>query len=98
MSTPNNGRDNTEKATRPPQEAPIRFGPFTLYTQQHVLMCNGVPLTIGSRALDLLICMAKRPGELLEKYELIAMAWPRTVVAECNLRAQIVAVRRVLKE
>lgn len=98
MSSPTNGRDNTEKAPRSAQEAPIRFGPFTLYTQQHVLMCNGVPLSIGSRALDLLICMARRPGELLDKYELIAMAWPRTVVAECNLRAQIVAVRRVLKD
>ncbi|WP_415845265.1 winged helix-turn-helix domain-containing protein [Stutzerimonas zhaodongensis] len=98
MSTPRTGRDSSDKIPRTSQEAPIRFGPFTLYTQQHVLMCNGVPLTIGSRALDLLICMAKRPGELLEKYELIAMAWPRTVVAECNLRAQIVAVRRVLKD
>ncbi len=97
MSTPESRHTSSHSPSRSAADAPIRFGPFTLYSQQPLLTCAGEPVEIGNRALDLLLCLAKRPGELLEKYELIALAWPRTVVAECNLRAQIVAVRRALK-
>ncbi|TBU83163.1 hypothetical protein DNK06_00035 [Pseudomonas daroniae] len=79
-------------------EGALRFGAFTLYPRQHLLLKNGEPISLGSRALDLLIAMASRSGELLEKSELIACAWPKVIVEECNLRAQIVALRRVLGE
>ena len=79
-------------------EGALRFGAFVLYPRQHLLLKNGEPVSLGSRALDLLIAMASRPGELLEKSELIAHAWPKVIVEECNLRAQIVALRRVLSE
>ena len=74
----------------------LGFGPFLLLARQHVLLRNGEPVTLGSRALYLLIALATRAGELLEKAELISFAWPKVVVEECNLRAQIVALRRAL--
>lgn len=74
----------------------IGFGPFLLLARQHVLLRNGEPVTLGSRALYLLIALVTRAGELLEKSELISFAWPKVVVEECNLRAQIVALRRAL--
>ena len=74
----------------------LGFGPFLLLARQHVLLRNGEPVSLGSRALYLLIALATRAGELLEKTELIAFAWPKVVVEECNLRAQIVALRRAL--
>lgn len=74
----------------------LSFGPFLLLARQHVLLRNGEPVTLGSRALYLLIALATRAGELLEKSELISFAWPKVVVEECNLRAQIVALRRAL--
>ncbi|HCT06054.1 MAG TPA: transcriptional regulator, partial [Pseudomonas sp.] len=77
-------------------ESAIGFGPFLLLARQHVLLRNGEPVTLGSRALYLLIALATRAGELLEKSELISFAWPKVVVEECNLRAQIVALRRAL--
>lgn len=77
-------------------EHAIGFGPFLLLARQHVLLRNGEPVTLGSRALYLLIALASRAGELLEKSELISFAWPKVVVEECNLRAQIVALRRAL--
>lgn len=80
------------------REGALRFGAFVLYPRQHLLLKNGEPVSLGSRALDLLIAMASRAGELLEKSELIACAWPKVIVEECNLRAQIVALRRVLGE
>ncbi|MGY2374447.1 ATP-binding protein [Pseudomonas sp. SDO524_S393] len=77
-------------------ESAISFGPFLLLARQHVLLRNGEPVTLGSRALYLLIALVNRAGELLEKSELISFAWPKVVVEECNLRAQIVALRRAL--
>lgn len=77
---------------------PFRFGSFSLHRKQRLLVRNEVPIALGSRALDLLIALTERPGELLEKAELIACAWPKVVVEECNLRAQIVALRRALRE
>lgn len=77
-------------------DSTIGFGPFLLLARQHVLLRNGEPVTLGSRALYLLIALVTRAGELLEKSELISFAWPKVVVEECNLRAQIVALRRAL--
>ncbi|RMH89852.1 hypothetical protein EA797_09935 [Stutzerimonas zhaodongensis] len=76
----------------------LTFGSFTLHPRRHQLFKNGEQVALGSRALDLLIALATRAGELVEKDELIAFAWPRVIVEECNLRAQIVALRRLLNE
>jgi DNA-binding winged helix-turn-helix (wHTH) protein len=74
----------------------IHFGPYRLLPKRHRLLRHGQPVTLGNRALTLLIALASRPGELLEKTRLLDIAWPRLVVEECNLRAQIKAIRRAL--
>jgi len=79
-------------------ETPLCFGPFVLFPRQHLLLCNGLTVELGSRALRLLTTLATRPGELIEKSELIAITWPKMVVEECNLRAQMVALRRALAD
>ncbi|MHC6226030.1 ATP-binding protein [Pseudomonas sp. X10] len=76
----------------------ICFGEFVLFPQQHLLLRNGEPVPLGSRAILLLIALVSRPGELLAKTELLAHVWPRLVVEECNLRAQVLALRRALGE
>jgi predicted ATPase/DNA-binding winged helix-turn-helix (wHTH) protein len=62
------------------------------------LLEAGKPVHIGSRALDLLIALVERPGELLSKDELISRAWPNTHVIEGNLKFQVFALRRALRE
>lgn len=74
----------------------IGFGPFVLIPRHHQLLKNGEPVPLGSRAMLLLIAMATRPGELLEKAELLGLVWPKVVVEECNLRAQVLTLRRAL--
>ena len=54
------------------------------------------PVTLGSRALDVLAILADRQGALLSKDEIMAAAWPGTVVEDNNLAVQISALRRVL--
>ncbi|MGY2288521.1 winged helix-turn-helix domain-containing protein [Pseudomonas sp. SDO528_S397] len=74
----------------------IHFGPYQLLPKRHLLLKHGEPVSLGNRALTLLIALASRPGELLEKTELLDIGWPRLVVEECNLRTQIKTLRRAL--
>ena len=79
-------------------ERAISFSPFSLFPRQRLLLEAGTPVHIGSRALDLLIALVERPGELLSKDELISRAWPNTHVVEGNLKFQVSALRRALRE
>ena len=54
------------------------------------------PVAIGSRALDVLSVLTERQGALLSKDEIMAAAWPGTVVEDNNLAVQISALRRIL--
>src|SRR5258708_31785333 len=74
----------------------IAFGPFCLFERERRLEKNGVEVKVGSRALEILIALAERAGEVVSKEELITRAWPDTAVEESGIRVQISAVRRVL--
>jgi predicted ATPase/DNA-binding winged helix-turn-helix (wHTH) protein len=76
----------------------LAFGSFLLYPGRHLLLKNDEPVTIGSRALELLITLTERPGELVTKDQLTVRAWANARVEESNLRAQIALLRRVLGE
>jgi TolB-like protein/DNA-binding winged helix-turn-helix (wHTH) protein/Flp pilus assembly protein TadD len=54
------------------------------------------PVALGSRALDVLAILLDRQGALLSKDEIMAAAWPGTVVEDNNLAVQISALRRIL--
>jgi DNA-binding winged helix-turn-helix (wHTH) protein len=56
----------------------LRFGPFELSNRERVLRRDGVVLPPGSRALDILIYLAERPGELIAKQELLDRVWCRS--------------------
>ena len=57
-----------------------------------------VPLSVGSRALDVLSVLVERPGALVLKEEIMAAVWGRTVVENANLTVQISALRRILDQ
>jgi TolB-like protein/DNA-binding winged helix-turn-helix (wHTH) protein/Flp pilus assembly protein TadD len=57
-----------------------------------------VPVEIGSRALDVLRVLLERPGDLVMRNDIIAAAWPGTVVEYNNLNVQISTLRRVLDQ
>jgi predicted ATPase/DNA-binding winged helix-turn-helix (wHTH) protein len=74
----------------------ISFGTFRLFPRQRLLLDAEKSLRIGSRALDILIALIERPGELLSRDELMARVWPNTVVEEGNLKVHVAGLRRVL--
>lgn len=77
-------------------EQPLAFGSFRLFRERKVLLDDLRPVRIGSRALELLIALVERAGEIVGKNELMAYVWPDTVVEENNLRVHIAALRKLL--
>jgi len=74
----------------------LRFGPFELSSNRRELRRDGVVLPLGSRALDILICLAERPGEVIAKRELIDYVWSDVTVEEGSLRVHVAAIRKAL--
>ncbi len=77
-------------------EHAFAFGPFRLLPRQRLLLEGDKPVRLGSRALDILMALVERAGELVGKDELMARVWPDTFVEEGNLKFQISALRRTL--
>jgi predicted ATPase/DNA-binding winged helix-turn-helix (wHTH) protein len=73
-----------------------RFGPFELDPAQAQLRRDGVVLPLRQRPMALLRVLLQRPGELLDKDELLAQAWPGLVVEENNLQVQVSVLRKLL--
>jgi class 3 adenylate cyclase len=76
------------------REETFSFGVFRLVPAQRALLEEGKPLRLGSRAFDILVALIERPGETISKEELIARAWPDTIVEEAALRVHVAALRR----
>jgi len=74
----------------------ILFGEFRLVPAARTLTRNGSPVQLGARALDILIALIERAGQVVGKAELFAIVWPTTCVEESNLRVQISALRKAL--
>jgi len=56
------------------------------------------PVSLGSRALEILIVLLQRPGELVSKQELMGRVWPNVFVEPANLTVHISALRRTLRD
>jgi len=88
------------KRTNPAVPAPseIAFGSFRLLPAQFLLLERDKPVRLGSRALEILIVLVERPGELVSKQELMDRVWPSIVVEPANLTVHMSALRRTLRD
>jgi predicted ATPase/DNA-binding winged helix-turn-helix (wHTH) protein len=77
-------------------EETFAFGSFSLIPAQRMLLEDGKPLRLGSRALDILVTLVESAGETIRKDQLIARTWPDTVVDEGALRVHVAALRKAL--
>src|ERR1700731_3830452 len=95
-------RDNSsivrDWSSRAAAEATLEFGRFRVLLRQRQLVADGVPVELGTRALDLLLVLLEADGSLLTKDELFRRVWPGIVVSEANLKVQISGLRRALGE
>jgi predicted ATPase/DNA-binding winged helix-turn-helix (wHTH) protein len=74
----------------------LRFGEFELAPVARTLWRRGEEIRLGSRALDILIALASRPGQIVSKDDLTQLVWRGAFVDETALRVGISAVRKAL--
>ena len=76
----------------------VSFGNYTLHPAARSLTVRGHSVVLGGRALDLLIALIDRRGELVSKKTLLELVWPGVTIEEGNLRVVIRALRRALED
>ena len=74
------------------------FGQFCLHPTERRLEREGIPLVVGSRALDILIVLVERAGQTVTKKELFSFVWPHVNVEESSLRVHISGLRKALRD
>jgi DNA-binding winged helix-turn-helix (wHTH) protein len=93
------GEEPNGRIHRPPAETipeAFHFGPFRVAPHARLLERESSPVSLGSRAFDLLCLLVSRPGEIVSKRELMARTWPDVTVEESSLRFHITQLRRAL--
>ena len=74
------------------------FGRFCFDVARRELTREGVPVRLGSRALDILSVLVSRRGDVVGKQELMERVWPGQIVEENNLQVQVSALRKALDD
>ena len=72
------------------------FGPFRLDTSAPLLWRDGEPVDLTPKALETLVVLVQRAGQLVRRADLIEAVWPDTVVEENNLSVNVSLLRKVL--
>jgi predicted ATPase/DNA-binding winged helix-turn-helix (wHTH) protein len=80
----------------PQPEDMLSFGPFSLFGAERLLKKADEPIPLGGRALDILIALAERAGEVVTHKDLISTVWPDVTMENANLRFHIAALRKAL--
>jgi predicted ATPase/DNA-binding winged helix-turn-helix (wHTH) protein len=80
----------------PVDEETFAFGSFRLIPAHRMLLDDGKPVRLGSRAFDILVTLVESAGDTILKDQLIARTWPNMVVDEGALRVHVAALRKAL--
>lgn len=72
------------------------FGPFELDRAGRRVWRDGLALPLRERAVEVLVALLERPGQVVGKRALAERAWPELEDAENNLQVEISALRRQL--
>src|SRR5580700_4259895 len=79
-----------------PQDSRIYLGAFRIEPGTRSLTRDEQPVPLTAKAFDLLLYMARNPGRLLTKEELLAAVWPDSIVEEGNLAQNVFLLRKAL--
>ena len=72
------------------------FDAFRIDADSRTLFRDAEPLSVGKRAVALLLQLVMQPGAPVSKDALIDAAWAGLLVEESNLPVQIAALRKAL--
>src|SRR3954447_25886418 len=71
---------------------------FRVDPVRRVLLRDGEPVPITPKAFSILLALLERPGEVVEKTELLEKVWPGVFVTEANLTQNVFSLRKCLGE
>jgi len=72
------------------------FADYRLDPRSRVLWRRGELVRLPPRALDLLLALVERQGDVVAKEDLLRRVWPDTVVEEANLSVNVSVLRKEL--
>jgi DNA-binding response OmpR family regulator len=75
---------------------PYDFGHFSVRLDQRLVLVDGQPATLGSRAFDVLRVLLEGRERVVSKDELMQRVWPGVIVEENNLTVQVATLRKLL--
>ena len=76
--------------------APLRFGPFVIDPVAYRLTKGSTSLELAPKAFDLLLLLARQPGRLVTKDDILAALWPDVAVTDNALTQVVSDVRQTL--
>jgi predicted ATPase/DNA-binding winged helix-turn-helix (wHTH) protein len=72
------------------------FGPFRLIASERLLLNGTATVAVGGRALDILIALVERAGEIVSHRDLVKRVWSDVIVESTSLRVHIAGLRKAL--
>jgi len=72
------------------------FGRFHLDREAHLLLCGDEIIALEPKAVDVLLMLVEKRGELVARQELMTAVWPDTFVEDNNLSSNISVLRKQL--
>ena len=90
------GKIRREIMLRVPTGASWEFDEFTLQQEMRLLVSDGTPVPLMSKAFDTLVLLVHNRDRVVTKDELLRVVWPDVIVEEGNLTQQIFLIRRAL--
>jgi DNA-binding winged helix-turn-helix (wHTH) protein/TolB-like protein/Flp pilus assembly protein TadD len=79
----------------PPQPA-LRIGPWHVDRSLNQIRRDGETVRLEPRAIELLIYLAERPGQVVGREQLFAAVWPGVVVTDDALTHAVIKLRKAL--
>jgi predicted ATPase/DNA-binding winged helix-turn-helix (wHTH) protein len=84
-------------STSGPDEV-LAFERYRLHVRRRILLEHGQPIRLGSRALAILIVLAREAGRIVPKRELQKRVWQNVFIEDGTLRVHVSALQRLLGE
>jgi len=74
----------------------IKFGEFTLDTQQEILLFQGKVLAIEPKLLGLLLLFVNQPNVIISRQDILDNLWEGSLVTDNAINKQIANLRKIL--
>ena len=74
----------------------FEFGPFRLSETEGVLRRGDEVLQLPPKAVDLLLVLVQKGGQVLSTEDLLTSVWSDCIVEPSNLHTQIASLRRAI--